>query len=58
VRAPMRWNNGAAQATDTGNFKLRGRPLSFDKSREYCTLEVMVCVWMMAELSSFTPAPK
>jgi len=40
----MRWNNGAAQATDTGIFELIGLPSRLDKSREFCGLEAKV--WM------------
>jgi hypothetical protein len=42
VNGGQRWNNGAAQVTDTGIFRLIGLPLRIDKSLEYCKLEEIV----------------
>ncbi len=42
VNGGQRWNNGAAQVTDTGIFRLIGLPLRIVNSHEYCMLEEMV----------------
>jgi hypothetical protein len=40
--AAIRWNNGAAQVTDTGIFRLIGLPWRIASSHEYFMLEEIV----------------